>query len=1100
MKQIIIMLFIILFSTTLVYSKGSSEISDIDIAKQLIEEKKYDEAIKLLTTYSIENPKSIYEVQELLDTVRVEREKINTLMDDLITAIYDEEDFEKGDLIINKIKDLNPNPDQLSKVFLRNARDAATFVVNRKKFKTLMDQALEFLKVEEYNNALDIYLLCLDFHRDEFDLLMEDNETTSPIENVDLNVIDEDVSLNSYYNTLKNSSYLEVNQIKSSVESLKNYIILLQDNMAIVNTLIEEEEINNERLVSTLESIKEIPDIIDNFTKINSKLFDYNELFSKITIEGSKSNFITYATLTLDGRSQEEEGILYIINSLFPRYINDIVSKLENRINSDYKIAVDKFDSGLYDESTPIFNSISSSLKALRDTTSLWKIFIDIDDNLNITGRDILVDKYSYYGDSQVGLQVIDSFKTITQLKIDLESFDNEDYTTYRNYINENLILAKTRISEWNKIEDNINKRTILKYKKAPLWIADIKKEIEKLEKRYIDQEITLVSNLSRENFIDIFEVDSDEIVDGSDAMGDAIRKAALPTDSPQNIKVFFDINNTDERELLTYNPETALENLENIELEYSQYITKLEGFISKFENEKSYIFENKGFSSRFDSALKSLELATVNRDLLNRYKNEAINKITLSKESENRGVTTYQNALNAFEREDFNVARELIETGKTISETAISYSNNSYVINELIPSLYRLNDEIKQEEARIVIRDVRQLITLGKTQYLEGAYIPASDLFKEAELRWAEINTEPHPEIPYWLALTRDALAIESGRYLSVTEPLYSILAGYLSFAENAYREGVKEENKVNKLKSFAVADSYLLKVLEVRPLNERARFLQLQVLKSKDPESFKVIFRNDFNRYRSNVLKAIENVNFIEPNNEEAILLAYEEIVRDAYRLNPRYSGSRRRVLLERFYTPTSTVGKSKTQIDREKSDIEDKRKIINESYTRFKDLLKIAEDDQKNQVQQIINLSEVALGFKRLPVDTSNIRESDAIFVNAQNKLRSIDQTDIDSLRGILTDLQKALSLNPNNQEIPVVIDDILVMLGEESNFQLAPNEDRLFREAQKDFIEGNYFEARDKILIILRANDKNKNYPKLKELINRVEIKIKVEITI
>lgn len=1102
MKQLIIMLLIILLSTNLVYSKGSDEVTDIDIAKNLIEEKKYDDAIMLLTDYSLKNPESIYEIQKLLDDIRIKRIEINELTDDLITAIYDEEDFEKTKEITRLLNELNPNPDKLSKQFLRDAKDAAAIVINKKQFKKLMDEALDHLSRDEYNLALDKYLLCLDFHRDEFDLLLEEYESDSEdIKEVDLTVVNEDIPLNRYFTTLRNSSFTEVETLNTNTVNLKSYLTSLIAGVNRANSLIDNDVIDLTLLEDSLNVFKSIPDILEKYTTIINNLDSYNDLFSKLTVKGGKSNFITYSSLTLTGRAGETEGLFYIINSLYPKYIDSLLAKIESKIESDFSQALSYYNSGRDIEAQNTFNNIIITLTAMENTASLWKVFIKIDENFNIIGRDILTDKYSYFGDSRVGINVMNSYNKLTEYKRDVDIQANSSgLIELREYLVEQIDIIEKDNSYWNRENIEINKRQIMAYKKAPEWIDNIQMEYNSLKSNYINREINILNTLSKSSYVKVFGFDVSEIKEDSDVIGDIIETAALPIDEPSNIQVYFDVNNTDERTLSTFYPGVALTKLNEIENEYGEFIRGLENYLVLYQDEKDYIFLNESFNSRFQSVKNSLELANENRELLISYKTKAQDKIILSKESENRGVALYENALQAFEQENFIEARELIETGKSVSEVAVSYSRNSYVIDELIPLLYNLNNEIIQEEARIVIRDVRKLITLGKTQYLEGAYIPASDLFREAELKWSETNTESHPEIPYWLALIKDALAIESGRYLKVTDPLYNILAGYLSFAENYYRIGIKEVNKVNKLKSFAVADSYLDKVLEVKPLNERARLLQLQVLKSKDPEAFKIIFNNDFTKYRNNVIKSLENITNIDSTRVLTLLGTYEEIVIDAYRANPRLSGSRRRLLLERLYKPISSVGKSQAQVTREKASNDENRDTINDSYTRFKDLYKIAETEQKNIVLRMINLSEVALGFKRLPVDTSNIRESNSIFILAQRKLESTNQREVDVLNTILLDLQKALTLNPENEDIPVVIDDILVMLGEESNFQLAPAEDKLFRDAQKAFINGNYFEARDKIVNILKANSKNKNYPKLKELINRVEIKLKVEITI
>ncbi|MBN2619354.1 MAG: hypothetical protein JXR64_13670, partial [Spirochaetales bacterium] len=948
--------------------------------------------------------------------------------------------------------------------------------------------------------ALENYLLCLDFHNNEFDLLM-DGQDIGKDDLTDLSTIDDDIPLNLYYNTLKNSSFSEVNVLKEETQNLERNILKIEDIYVSIQNDIRSNSLNINKLNNDIQIFKDIPGYIKDFQNIYNKLDDYNELFSRLTKDSSKSKYISFATVTLTGRKDKSEGFLYLINSLYPHYIDVLIDDLQQKLTAEMNNGLNYFNTQNYIEAKNSFNNLKILLIAQDSIASLWKSFIQIDSNYNITGVDILKEKYYLIGDSQVGLDIIDSYQKMIDFSLNLE--DNKKTLSeyaFRENLGNNIEEIKSDIIKWNSSKDKVDARNILKYKYSLNWISQLLNNYILLQENLINEEIAFMDNISKETYIAIFGHDYTKFDLNSDLMAERIKEASIPIDSEEEITIYFDINNTDERKLITYNPEISINILDEIENDYEKYIEDLQNYSERFKNEKDYILSNTNFKNRLDSVNNALNLANENKLELVKYKNRANEKIRLSTELENRGRLLYQNALQSFENENFNEARDFIETGKNVATTSISYNKNEYVIYDLIPLFYNLKDEIAQEEARIVIRDVRLLINRGKSEYLSGAYIPASNLFREAELKWAETNSDPHPEIPYWLALIRDALDIESGRYLSITEPLYSILAGYLSFAEDYYRRGVNEANTVDKLKNFAIADSYLTKILEVRPLNERARFLQLQVLKSKDPDAFKIIFNNDFISYRDKTIRAIDNDVTLGSDQIIQTFIQYEEVIKDSYLLNPRLSNSKKRLLLERFYKGVDTAGKTQAQINKEKSDNESNRKIINESYIRFQDLYKIADQDQKNQVKRVIDLSEVALGFRRLPIDTSNIRESNRLFQLANTRLSNTSQTDIDGLKAIITDLQKALNLNPNNQDIPVVIDDILVRLGEESNFQLAPAEDKLFREAQRDFIDGDFFGARDKIIQILNANKKNKNYPKLKDLIKRVEIKIGEEILI
>lgn len=1112
MKKLIVTLLIIFLSTTLVHSRGNSEETIFAEAEALLEEKKVDEAIKLLTDYIIENPNAIYDIEPFIEKVRKSKIESNEKM----TEIYDilekkeeltDEDFAKAEALIEEFQGLNPFPDPIMKTQIRDAKRVSSIVNSQNNYRRLMNEAELLVQGGDYYGALEIYKQCFDFQEEEFDLLLE--EDLSGVEEVvDLTSIEDEVPLEVYYNSIKRESYRFVDEIKRNNEDISDLMQRLLSSYDIAMGLLTSDVVDLDSLERTLLPFKEVYGYIRDYERSLRRLDNLNNTFSKVSTDGSKSNYISFASFTLTGRwldreneIYKEEGVLYVLNRIFPVFVDDMLHTIEERAITDFNNGVKNYNLRASLNADNDFDSAVNNFIALVEVTSLWKSYIEVGLDYELSNTEIIEDYYSYIGDARRAIEIIEHYRELDELIIAVEnSFETDNDLTYRTLLEEEIVVVRERLETWGRINDEIEGREQIRYNMAGDWTNDLITEYTRQNIRLVNREIDLLNRISSESYITIFDED---IILGEpeiDILGNSIDIAASATTVEEIIYVYFGIENTDERELETFNPEVALSELNEIEVDYLIFIDLLEDYLESFRDEKDYILEDLYFGGRVNNVQTILNSARAKQLQLITYKQQAQTKIRNSKGFEDRGVTQLENAILASQQQNFNGARDFIKTGKELAEQAISFNKNRYVIDELIPEFYNLEDFITQEEARLVIQEVRRLITVGKTQYLEGAYLPASNIFREAELKWAETNTESHPEIPYWLALIKDALDIESGRYLNITEPLYSVLAGYLSFAENFYRLGVRAENRVEKIKAFSKAKNYLNKVIEVKPLNERARFLQLQVQKSEDPEAFKVTFNNEFQRYRNITLKAIDDNENISSTNALGVLASYEEIVRDAYLLNPRLSGTIRRAKLERFYKPVSTSGKSQAQVNAEKSANEDNRTKINESYIRFKDLFRIAEGDQKNQVSRMIDISEVALGFRRLPVDISNIRESNAIFARAQVTLSQTNQTEIEALNDILSNLQRAVTLNPGNENIPVVIDEILYMLGEESNFQLSPEDDKLFREAQKLFIDALYFDAESKIIDILNANSKNKNYPKLKELIQRVEIKLGREIAL
>ena len=198
--------------------------------------------------------------------------------------------------------------------------------------------------------------------------------------------------------------------------------------------------------------------------------------------------------------------------------------------------------------------------------------------------------------------------------------------------------------------------------------------------------------------------------------------------------------------------------------------------------------------------------------------------------------------------------------------------------------------------------------------------------------------------------------------------------------------------------------------------PLNQDASILSLEILKLKDVDNFKTIFRG---KYEYAVKR-------IEQNPSESYML-----LKDLEYINPDYPGIRKAV------------------------------------YD-----------------------TEVKLGIRIPPPDPAKIREADSLYSKAYEIVSSNVRSNYPMA---LAYLNKAFTMNPESSKIIQLKDFIQAEMGGTKTIVLSSYAQEQYRQAEQEFINGNYFLSLS-IVNKLLEDEKNRNYKPLLELKRRIESKI------
>ena len=137
-------------------------------AEILISERKYNEAILIITEVMKNEPDQFDRCQRMIGEIRDARTAYNDTYAELID-IYDSGDLEKAYEIIKTLESLDRDPNKATAQSLVTARETAGFVYNQNRFLDIMTRAESANNQGLYRDAISIYLSGFDLSRDIFD-------------------------------------------------------------------------------------------------------------------------------------------------------------------------------------------------------------------------------------------------------------------------------------------------------------------------------------------------------------------------------------------------------------------------------------------------------------------------------------------------------------------------------------------------------------------------------------------------------------------------------------------------------------------------------------------------------------------------------------------------------------------------------------------------------------------------------------------------------------------------------------------------------------------------------------------------------------------
>ncbi|MFQ3547835.1 MAG: hypothetical protein SNJ56_05805 [Termitinemataceae bacterium] len=155
-------------SPGMVYAKGQQD-DPLATADNLIAERKYNEAILVLTQFIKSNPERFDDAQKRLQRIVRLREEYNKIADDLLTILVtDPTNDERKLAMIRQLESLEAAPNRAAREFILKTKETALFTYNRAQFEKIMAEGKALIDKGDYIAAARRYASGFSLYREEF--------------------------------------------------------------------------------------------------------------------------------------------------------------------------------------------------------------------------------------------------------------------------------------------------------------------------------------------------------------------------------------------------------------------------------------------------------------------------------------------------------------------------------------------------------------------------------------------------------------------------------------------------------------------------------------------------------------------------------------------------------------------------------------------------------------------------------------------------------------------------------------------------------------------------------------------------------------------
>jgi len=861
-KIILLVLILCLVAAVGLHARGRAERQSrqrLAEVEKLIEEKRYNQAILLLSEVVKEDPDRFDAAEELMNRIRTFRGEIDAGFAELNTAIG-ENDLENIVALIDKLEDLNPYPNEAEAELLDMLRAAGVeqlYFVNR--FRDIMARAKVQVDAGRYRQAVTTYLEGFEINKDRFDEA-------------------------GYGNILVNSVNTSLGNMRRSIDDFLALSSTLDQEDTLIS--VEREALNRAAaaVAADLESMMVWKGTVDSsgrtFQVLNTQIRDNSA-------DGEFDLFLFFAGKLVFGPGDSAtEGIANVLDAIWRRDSASLESTLLQRGETAYAAVVEAFRTRSMDQALESVLEAEALFSALLELQALWPLRVAPTRSYppGEAGKAAVEAALPAFLRTQEYLKAVGGYRSLIETSRRTAVLEEKELTTTvqifedREELVELIQRTNSLGSAWQQLLAFYTGGAGVGYSlndhaaQAREVIADINgtlEAVEALDIRLLDR----VARVQGKEYEERFQLYKDGFEEGV-RLQEGVEATLEPIRDQEGriVEVPVRVERFPSRAVAVYEPLVD---------ELAELAEGAGGMLENTLQNKDYLDRSEELKIHVRSLESLVERIGELREELARRFEEARQAALQAERYRREGSLRYQQAQANVGSGRYSEARLNIQSAREAFDNSLSFQEDPEVRRIRDQDLVALSRAIINRENDRVIREVRELIDAGRRLYAQGDFTGAEQTLLKAQARWADTNPAKNPEVSFWLALVRSAVDATTGREIVVTDPLYKEMSQLYNLAYGDFqagRQAVEQGETGAALRLLRRAEERISKILVPFPYNARARVLTLRILQISDPDAFRRRITELYN-------DALERRN---DSPQEAYA-----VFKDIEQLQPRYPG---------------------------------------------------------------------------------------------------------------------------------------------------------------------------------------------------------------
>jgi tetratricopeptide (TPR) repeat protein len=805
---------------------GGNRDPDLARADSLINEKRYDEAILLLSDYARRHPDRFDHAQERFKKIYNIREEFNRTADELIyTLLNDPDNSEKVLELSLRLRELEDETSPLIRSFIARTQELAEFNVNRNRLREILIRGRELLDNGESEAALLVYSGGLGFMREHF-------------------------FASGYGEDIEREVLSRTNNVNSIISRFRNGGANLDE---IMGELIR--ALNSGNLTAVSGIMTRLRPMIDDFIGLKQELYASVNSFDRI-LDGLRAadpemgdrNHLAFVTRVIHGRNdQVQEGMLGAFEVYWKNTVSPVISVIMRNAETYNTTGLTAFNAGSYSNAAAAMDRVESFLNfapyffekriALGEGDEVGRNRVSSLLGINVMNEDLQA--YARMKSlSEAGKHLKMAAELGGRMNINRASFDmwqagtvsatdalNNERRT-RNAIAAINTSAGEIIASANQVD------FILSAYQETVYIKDAVNAIENFR--------SIASKEEEQSLFRYYSIANNDLQRSISARTQELERG-------RNLLEGRSRQNNDGSVIVDHFPGEALETLTTMLSALANDLQRGNSVVSGWNSEPAPLAAGELLSAkRTDSIAIVSELNALRAQGLS-LSETARRQMSQGEAFRRDGERLFREAQDAFQRQEFDVARERLQRSSDRFLSALDIQESASLRQSWDTQLYNLGQAINRAENEMIIAEVRTLVNNARATYFEGDFQQAEDYLVRARSRWRITNPDENEEVARWLTIVRSAMSARSGRVIPSTAPLFPEMSQLLSQAQKNYEEGVRFINAGQRAQGLAKFDEARQLTREVKlmfPLNQEAGILELRMEQFTDPAAFSAAF----------------------------------------------------------------------------------------------------------------------------------------------------------------------------------------------------------------------------------------------------------------